>query len=107
MLSTNPGLQSRVFEVHPEVCFYEWNGNLAFQQRKKSPAGRIARQTRVGNVYIAAVRNAYAVGQVGHDDIADAFAALRTAERKLQGQAIVIPAHPPVDQVGLRMEMWR
>jgi len=51
--------------------------------------------------------NAYAVGQVGHDDIADAFAALWTAERKLLGQAIPIPANPPVDQLGLRMEIWR
>jgi predicted RNase H-like nuclease len=44
---------------------------------------------------------------VGDDDIADGFAALWTAERKYRGQAIVIPANPPVDEFGIRMEIWR
>jgi predicted RNase H-like nuclease len=107
VLSANLGLQKRVFEVHPEVCFYEWNGGAAYQQKKKSPAGRAARQALIGQGLFSVVRNAYAVGQVGHDDIADAIAALWTAERKLLGRAVAIPANPPVDQVGLRMEIWR
>jgi predicted RNase H-like nuclease len=107
VLSANPRLQNRVFEVHPEVCFYEWNDRSAFQDGKKSQAGRTARQTLIGNVRFAAVRNAFAIGQVGHDDIADAFAALWTAERKLLGQALAIPANPLIDQFGLRMEIWR
>jgi len=106
VLSVNPQLQNRVFEVHPEVSFRQWNGGVPFQQRKKSQQGRTARQALIGNNRFANVRGAHVVAQVGHDDIADAFAALWTAERKLNGQAISIPAAPPIDNMGLRMEMW-
>lgn len=107
VLSADPGLQDRVFEVHPEVSFYEWNGRQAFQQGKKTALGRGARQALIGRNSFDGVRNSYLVGQAGHDDIADAFAALWTAERKLAGQAIVAPAVPRVDDLGLRMEIWR
>ena len=39
------------------------------------------------------------------DDIVDAFVALWTAERIACGTAISIPAKPPLDGYGLRMEM--
>lgn len=107
VLSANPALQQRVFEVHPEVSFAEWNGGVPIQHSKRSKAGRASRQALIGNAVFAAVRQAYSIGQVGHDDIADAFSALWTAERKLLNLAIVIPANPPVDQLGLRMEIWR
>lgn len=106
VLSVAPQLQNRVFEVHPELSFCEWRGGMPFQHGKKSRQERNARQSLVGN-FFANVRQAFRVGHVGHDDIADAFAALWTAERKYHGQAIVTPAIPPVDQLGLRMEIWR
>jgi len=39
------------------------------------------------------------------DDIVDALVALWTAERIACGTAISIPANPPLDAYGLRMEM--
>jgi predicted RNase H-like nuclease len=39
------------------------------------------------------------------DDILDAFAALWTAERIFRGEAATVPAIPPEDRFGLRMEM--
>ena len=39
------------------------------------------------------------------DDILDALVALWTAERIARGSAISIPAQPPLDAYGLRMEM--
>jgi predicted RNase H-like nuclease len=48
------------------------------------------------------VRDRYRVKDVGHD----AFAALWTAERIFAGTATVLPDPPPVDAVGLRMEVW-
>ena len=41
----------------------------------------------------------------GRDDLMDAFAALWTAERVIGGNALVVPANPPVDEFGLRMEI--
>jgi predicted RNase H-like nuclease len=58
-----------------------------------------------GNRAVPEVRSRYPVGQVGHDDIHDAFAALWTAERILAGTAVVVPDPPQVDAAGLRMEI--
>lgn len=107
VLSANPKLQDRVFEVHPEVSFREWNGGNPFQDREKSQAGKAARQALIGNQVFAAARSVFTRKQAADDDIADAIAALWTAERKLVGRAQVIPGNPEVDPNGLRMEIWR
>jgi predicted RNase H-like nuclease len=39
------------------------------------------------------------------DDVLDAFAALWSADRIARGEAINLPAIPPRDSVGLRMEI--
>ena len=44
-------------------------------------------------------------GIAGEDDLLDAFAALWTARRIVAGAAITVPATPPQDVFGLRMEM--
>ncbi len=44
---------------------------------------------------------------VAEDDILDACVACWTAARIFEGQGIRIPADPPYDGRGLRMEMWR
>jgi hypothetical protein len=48
IMRANPRLQQRVFEVHPEVSFAEWNGGVPFDERKKSRAGKAARQSLIG-----------------------------------------------------------
>jgi predicted RNase H-like nuclease len=50
--------------------------------------------------------NAEALRRVDLDDVLDALAAMWTAERVLAGTAVRLPENPPVDDVGLRMEMW-
>ena len=42
---------------------------------------------------------------VADDDLLDAFAALWTAERILNGTSQTVPRVPPEDRFGLRMEM--
>ncbi len=39
------------------------------------------------------------------DDIVDALVGLWTAERILRGEAVTLPANPPCDELGIRMEM--
>lgn len=96
--------------MHPEVSFRQWNDGTAIMLPKKSRSGQAVRQrlicTRFGPDAFRNIRGQYLVRNVGHDDIADAFAALWTADRKLRGQAICIPQNPPTDEFGLRMEMW-
>ena len=50
-------------------------------------------------------REAYPRKVLSSDDILDAFAGLWTAERIYKGEAKTLPENPPVDPMGLRMEM--
>ena len=100
--------QSWVREVHPEVCFWAWNGMRPMLHKKKSSAGKAEREALVEAVYGEAYRAI--VGQFrrkdcGRDDVLDAFAALWTAERIAAGLAIRLPAEVVLDSCGLRMEI--
>lgn len=66
------------------------------------------REALVNLAYGAAYRDARTLlprGTYGQDDLLDAFAALRTAERFVNGTALSLPVRAPVDSYGLRMEM--
>ena len=91
-LRSDASLQRRVREVHPEVCFWAWNRNKAMSHRKKSAAYAVA-------------QGSLPRGKYGNDDLLDAFAALWSAERVAAGKALLLPATPPIDSCGLRMEM--
>ena len=107
-LRSDPTLQELVREVHPEISFWAWNGNRAMSYRKKSMAGKVEREAlvmlRYGAAYTAA-KSTLPRGQYSNDDLLDAFAALWTAERVHAGKALTIPARPPLDSCGLRMEI--
>lgn len=109
LLGSEPGLQDRIAEVHPEVCFWAWNGETAMPFSKKSPEGRDSRQALVddhfGESAFVAVRRKYRMKDVATDDILDAFAALWTAERIIRGQARTLPATEVRDPIGLRMRI--
>jgi len=109
LLSAEPSLQAFVREVHPEICFLAWNGGAAIADRKKSPAGKARREVLVaayfGDRAFARVRDRHPRTKVADDDINDAFAALWTAERILDGSAKVIPDRAYRDPFGLRMEI--
>jgi predicted RNase H-like nuclease len=100
--------QARIREVHPEVCFCAWAGGEPMSFSKKHPAGFAERLTLVEGTYpgaFADIRSGHSRGSVADDGIIDALAALWTAERILAGTATTIPAPPPTDRYGLRMEM--
>jgi predicted RNase H-like nuclease len=105
-----PELQNVVREVHPELSFYELNDKRAMEDGKKTPAGFSARRellldARFGEVIAQA--HDYTRSQVEKNDILDACVACWTAVRILKGDAICLPANPPCDLKGLRMEIWR
>ena len=97
-----------VREVHPEVSFFFLNGERPMSLPKRSAAGREERlsalRTWAGQQIVEALA-ARAKLRCNTDDIVDSLVALWTAERIASGTAISIPAKPPSDVYGLRMEM--
>ena len=76
--------------------------------RKKSSAGKAEREALVKSMYgtaYTAAQSSLPRGQYGNDDLLDAFAALWSGERVVTGKALILPATPPIDSCGLRMEM--
>ncbi len=101
-------LRTRVREVHPEVCFYFMAGKRPMQFSKRRRAGRDERRcllsAEFGDVVDDALGDRRSLGCAA-DDLLDAFAALWTARRIVKGTAITLPALPPRDRHGLRLEM--
>ncbi|HEV8635873.1 MAG TPA: DUF429 domain-containing protein [Chloroflexota bacterium] len=100
------GLQRRVREAHPELCFAAMRG-APCAWPKRAPLGRAERLAA-----LAAACPWLPGGDVGAvprgaapDDLLDALAAAWTAERIVGGSAVVLPDRPELDPRGLRMEM--
>jgi predicted RNase H-like nuclease len=108
ILMKDLGLQARIREVHPEVCFAPWNGGKAMSHRKSRPVGRQERETLIDSVWPRErerLRTLIRGRRYNADDLNDAFAALWTARRIRNHEAAVLPKSPPKDSVGLRMEI--
>lgn len=109
LLTVSPEARARIREVHPEVCFWAWNAGQPMPASKKTRAGSLRRRRLVegwlGTGVVASARRRVAKRDVTDDDLLDALAALWTATRIVAGQARTLPAVPPVDATGLRMEI--
>jgi predicted RNase H-like nuclease len=112
MLTADPGLAARVFEVHPEVAFWRLNGErpLAEPKTVKSrpcePGLALRRDLLVRAGLPAAVVEASPPKGAGPDDVLDALACAVTARRIRAGVATPFPDPPPRDRHGLRMAIW-
>lgn len=108
MLRSHPSRRESTREVHPEVCFCHLNGGIPMTHAKKTKAGRDERlallRTCFGDAIERALLDRKRMGCEA-DDILDAFVALWTARRIDRGQEVTLPAVPPVDEFGLRMEI--
>ena len=108
-----PALQQRVREAHPELAFRSLAG-APMQYNKKTPAGREERLRALEQLapfstirdMLASVATTYRRSQLGRDDFLDACVLAWLAGRIVQGQADCLPAEPPRDRSGLRMEIW-
>jgi predicted RNase H-like nuclease len=103
-------LQPPVCEVHPELCFYQLNGQQPMKHSKKKREGLLERRRvllKAGFAVVISAIGQYPRTKVAEDDILDACVACWTAERVLKEQEIGILANPTLDGRGLQMEMSR
>ena len=109
----SPALQSRVFEVHPELAFWAMNGQRPLDLPKKvkgrpDAAGLDLRRALLAEAGFPLSRlppPTYKRADVGADDLLDACAACWSARRILDGASICFPVDPSCDERGLRMEI--
>lgn len=102
-------LRQRLFEVHPEVSFASWQGAPTLYP-KRDARGHEQRRALIarhfGQEAFASVVAQIGMHSVAADDIADAFAALWSAERLLAGTAQRLPEGSVTDYYGLPMHIW-
>ena len=88
------GLRERLFEIHPEVCFAAWQGR-PMMYAKRDLRGHEERRALIaaffGGAAFESVEAQLRGQKVALDDIADAFAALWSANRIDQGRSQPIP----------------
>ncbi|OGO52375.1 MAG: hypothetical protein A2148_10380 [Chloroflexi bacterium RBG_16_68_14] len=100
-----PALQQRVFEVHPEVCFWALNGRLPVMRPKRTPEGEFVRLQLLSAVFAGDLGTIDVPKGAARDDLYDACVAAWTAARYARGEFKRLPADPPLDARGLRMEI--
>jgi predicted RNase H-like nuclease len=103
--------QTRVFEAHPEVAFAALAG-APMRHSKKTAAGRRDRVRLLRRLFASAfqdpvrLRLEHGAANVALDDVVDAYVLAHVADRIRRGSAVRLPAAPPRDRRGLRMEIW-
>lgn len=108
-----PPLQSRIYEIHPELSFWKMNSETPLPLPKKikgrafKPGLDLRRELLIaaGFPLHALPPAAYRRSDVGADDLLDACAAAWSARRIRDGRSLRFPAAPPLDARGLRMEI--
>ena len=100
-----PELQERIVEVHPEVCFWKLNGKRPMERPKRTPEGAQARRLLLAEAFATPLSSVSIPQGAALDDLLDACAAAWTAGRIAYGTARRLPAEPPLDSHGLRMEI--
>ena len=107
----SPGLQQRVRETHPELCFWRLNGGKTLENSKKTAAGqRIRRELLRGwtanlDAALRQARGSYRSRALDLDDSLDAVAAAVVARMAAENQAGSVPLAQETDACGLVMEI--
>jgi predicted RNase H-like nuclease len=107
-LRARPEWSSRLREVHPELCFYFWNGERSMRHSKRTKAGAAERHRLVLSYFgpvFDAIRQQVPARWAADDDMLDALAALWSAERVAANVAVRVPTSVQRDALGLSMEM--
>ncbi len=103
-----PYWQRTVFEVHPELSFFQLNGDMPLKHGKRTDVGRDERRQLLEQKlpHIERVIEARIKG-VRPQHLADAAVCLWSARRIASRGVSRLPEDPEWDDVGLRMEIIR
>jgi predicted RNase H-like nuclease len=104
-----PYRQRQVFEVHPELSFFQLNDDKPMQHSKYSDVGVAERRRLVESKIPGAadVLDARVPGGITARHLLDAMADMVTARRIAARAVIRIPEDPEWDEQGVRMELLR
>ena len=103
-------VRRRVFELHPELCFWSLAGNLPMSSAKRSAEGRqerlglLSRWAPESPAIVADASSGHLRRELQVDDVLDALVALVTA-RATRSQLRSLPGIPEFDDEGLPMRM--
>lgn len=103
-----PQIQSRMFEVHPEVAFCAMNNDRPLPHSKKTADGAELRRALLlagGFPFSRLQHPHWKKSQATDDDILDACACCWSARRIATGDHLTFPAIPELDARGLRMQI--
>lgn len=110
LLRADANARRVVREIHPEVSFAAMNAGVGLVAPKRSEEGHRQRVDLLGAhfglVAVQALVEEVPRRIAAADDVADALAALWTAERIHAGRAGSLPAPPAEDSAGLQMAIW-
>jgi predicted RNase H-like nuclease len=103
-----PYWQRTVYEVHPELSFYQLNGDEPLRWSKQKGIGRKERRALLETKLIGIERVLDArIGRLKEPHLLDAAACLWTARRIAARAVQRLPEDPEWDSQGLRMEFVR
>jgi predicted RNase H-like nuclease len=103
-----PFRQRTIFEVNPELSYFQMNEGIPMQWSKHSEKGREERRSLVENKVQGALRIIDAdVPGATQAHLVDVAALLWTARRIFARAAVRIPRDPEWDEQGIRMELVR
>jgi predicted RNase H-like nuclease len=111
-LRADAALAARIFEVHPELAFWRFNGERPLIEPKKirsrlyEPGLHLRRRLLATTGLPSVVANAPPPKGAAADDLLDALACAAIARRIHAGKARSFPAPPPRDRHGLPMAIW-
>lgn len=100
-----PGLQERVFEVHPEVSFRAANYGKPILENKKTAAGQQVRR-QILETQGVGPQGLVKPGGVAPDDLHDALIALWSAQRLVTGVGQGVTDDQTRDARGLSVNIW-
>lgn len=112
LLRDDPAMRTVVREIHPEVCFWAFNGGTPMKHYKKDGAGFRERLDLLKRIWPSASHEIERTlsefkpygKEVARDDAVDAMVAALTATAKAAALR-TLPVEPPRDALGLPMEM--
>lgn len=111
-LRANPPFAARTYEVHPELAFWQLNGERALTEPKKvksrphEPGLALRRGLLIGAGIPEEMVNAKPPNGADADDLVDALGCAAIARRIHAGVAQSFPDPPERDEFGLPMAIW-